>query len=107
MNGTGGPYSEKRQSENNLRSYSVNNDFADESLDELSLLKQRCADFEQIKNELLEQIESNKIKARNLLIKKDVQILKFKMVLGKLENELKLGESAMSPEDIFKVAQLS
>lgn len=37
-----GTYSEKRHSENNLKSYSVNNDFADESLDEVAILKSKC-----------------------------------------------------------------
>ena len=39
-------YSEKRQSENNLKSYSVNNDYVDESLDEVAILKSRCQEFE-------------------------------------------------------------
>lgn len=76
----------------------------DESLDELSILKQRCTDFESIKNELLEQIETNKVKARNLLIKKDVQIMKIKMVIAKLEGQLKVGGEALTHEDIFRLA---
>lgn len=34
--------SEKKQSETNLKSYSVNNDFGDDSLDEVAILKTRC-----------------------------------------------------------------
>eukprot|EP00347_Sterkiella_histriomuscorum_P008471 403344969 len=98
-------YSEKRQSETNLKSYSVNNDFVDESLDEVVILKSRCAEFEQIKNELLEQIEQNKLKARNLLIKKDVQISKIKLVISKLESYLRT-QANLTQEEIFKIGQL-
>ena len=54
-------------------------------------------------SQLMEQIEQNKNKARALLMKKDVQIQKLKIVLTKMENHLKT-QASLSNEEIIRIA---
>ncbi|CDW78208.1 UNKNOWN [Stylonychia lemnae] len=93
---------DRRQSENNLKAYSQ---YGDDSLDEVQILRQRAQDLEQIKNDLYDQIEHSKLKARNLLIKKDVHIQKIKMVVQKFEYYLK-NQKGLTQDEINKIGML-
>ena len=53
----------------------------------------------------MEQIEQNKNKARAMLMKKDVQIQRLKIVITKMESHLKT-QSSLSNEEIIRIAQL-
>ena len=56
-------------------------------------------------SQLMEQIEQNKNKARAMLMKKDVQIQRLKIVITKMETHLKT-QSSLSNEEIIRIAQL-
>ncbi len=56
-------------------------------------------------SQLMEQIEQNKNKARAMLMKKDVQIQRLKIVITKMENHLKT-QASLSNEEIIRIAQL-
>ena len=53
----------------------------------------------------MEQIEQNKNKARAMLMKKDVQIQRLKIVITKMESHLKT-QSSLSNEEIIRITQL-
>lgn len=66
------------------------------------MLRAKSAELEVFKNELIEQIENSKVKARNLLIKKDIQIEKIKLIVHKLQNYLKT-QMNLSQSDIQQI----
>jgi len=78
--------SAQKKSEQHLKEDS---NYEDEAADDLIIFKARVNELELMRNELNEIIDQNKIKAQNLLIKKDYQIKKFKLIVQKYEYFLK------------------
>ena len=68
-------------------------------------MRARLCEMEQMNSQLMEQIEQNKNKARAMLMKKDVQIQRLKIVITKMESHLKT-QSSLSNEEIIRIAQL-
>ena len=68
-------------------------------------MRARLCEMEQMNSQLMEQIEQNKNKARAMLMKKDVQIQRLKIVITKMETHLKT-QSSLSNEEIIRIAQL-
>ena len=73
--------------------------------EELSFLRQKVTELEQIRNELLERIEVNKDKARAFFMKKDLERDRLKMVIAKIEMNLKQ-HHGLAQEDINKMVNL-
>ena len=53
------------------------------------MLQLKIEDLEMIKQELMEEIDANKLKARSLLMKKELSERRIKLVVYKLESYLK------------------
>ena len=68
-------------------------------------MRASLCEMEQMNSQLMEQIEQNKNKARAMLMKKDVQIQRLKIVITKMESHLKT-QSSLSNEEIIRIAQL-
>ena len=90
---------------NGVESINAGDDFEEEVDVEVQLMRARLCEMEQMNSQLMEQIEQNKNKARAMLMKKDVQIQRLKIVITKMESHLKT-QSSLSNEEIIRIAQL-
>jgi len=93
----------KHSASDQRKSESKEDSQLDLSYDEATVLKIRLAEAEQQRAELVDAVEQNKAKARALLVQKDTQIQRLKMVCAKYESHLK---SSLSAEEVQKIGQL-
>ena len=73
---------------------------------QIDLLNQRIDDLEMYKIELENEIDTSKIKARGLLMKKELNERRIKIIIQKLESHLK-GTVGLGQDEINKIAQLN
>ena len=70
------------------------------------ILQLKVEDLELVRQDLVEEIEKGKIKARGLLLQKELQEKKLKSVLKKLESHL-INNLGISQDDINKVSKFT
>ena len=78
---------------------------SDEDDENVEYLRNKVYELEQARLDLVDKIEANKEKARQFLMQKDMQTQRLKMVLLKVENQLKIHYN-LSQEEINKMATL-
>ena len=72
------------------------------------MLQLKIEDLELINNDLIEQIDQNKLKARGLLMRKEITERRLKTVVSKLESHLKSQAGGkLSQEQINAIGKFS
>ena len=76
------------------------------AMDQMESLQQKI-DYLELQNQELEtEIDTSKVKAKELLMKKDLQEKRIKIIIQKLESHMK-NEKGMSQDEVNQVGQLT
>lgn len=75
-------------------------------MDQVEMLQQKIDCLEIQNSELENEIDTSKVKAKELLMKKDLQERRIKIIIQKLESHMK-NSNGMTQEEINQVGQLT
>lgn len=75
-------------------------------VDQVEMLQQKIDCLEIQNSELENEIDTSKVKAKELLMKKDLQERRIKIIIQKLESHMK-NSNGMTQEEINQVGQLT